>query len=331
MSMEFSEIASCQGALSNWAGKAHYGLEMSQEQNEISEVMDAWARKLGQTGKDPHGELAQLIQKAVTIDEVGAPSELIGRMFVEGTIDEFDDVKFVKEPKNTIVAHEAISGGNVDRSFIEHTLVSPTWKSLQAETDITMQDLRRNGYRSVAKLVTFIKDAFEVKKVAMILSAVDAMITNTMPNYIGESTSLPTATSADKLALYLADVTDGGRPLAFALNKYIQAMSKLAQAERWPTDKDKSLYNETGFLNLYAGMELLGFSGVKKTGDGGLIVPTNRVFGIGGTIGACNTRGESRTLQKEDINNETVHIKVTGYTFGYAIDDISKVAKIVIA
>lgn len=41
------------------------------------------------------------------------------------------------------------------------------------------------------------------------------------------------------------------------------------------------------------------------------------------------TRGETRILQSEDINQERIHIKVTGYTFGWAITRPENVAKIV--
>lgn len=99
----------------------------------------------------------------------------------------------------------------------------------------------------------------------MVLNEIDKMITSGNPNYITESTALPTATSADALALYLQDMSTGGRPLAFTLNKYRQAMAKLAQGERWPTEADRNMYNTDGFLTSYAGMEILGYSGQRKT------------------------------------------------------------------
>lgn len=34
--------------------------------------------------------------------------------------------------------------------------------------------------------------------------------------------------------------------------------------------------------------------------------------------------------EHEDINSEKIHLKVSGYTFGYTITDLSKIAKIVI-
>ena len=329
MAFEISENMSKQGALSAWGDKVIYNMELSQEEKEFSECVDAWARELGRTGHDANHELSALIEKAFAVDDIAAPSELISRMFDESTIGEFDDALITEDPRNTIHVHEAIPGGNVDRSFIEHKTFTPTWKSLAAETDITLQDLRRGGYRTVANLTTFIKEAFEYKRVAMVMNEIDKMITSGNPNYITESTALPTATSADALALYLQDMSTGGRPLAFTLNKYRQAMAKLAQGERWPTEADRNMYNTDGFLTSYAGMEILGYSGQRKTPDGSLVIPDKRVFGIADKIGYAMTRGETRILQSEDINQERIHIKVTGYTFGWAITRPENVAKIV--
>ena len=157
MAFEISENMSKQGALSAWGDKVIYNMELSQEEKEFSECVDAWARELGRTGHDANHELSALIEKAFTVDDIAAPSELISRMFDESTIGEFDDALITEDPRNTIHVHEAIPGGNVDRSFIEHKTFTPTWKSLAAETDITLQDLRRGGYRTVANLTTFIK------------------------------------------------------------------------------------------------------------------------------------------------------------------------------
>lgn len=155
---EFAEIVKQPSAVTDWAGKVAYGVELSADEKQISETMDAWAKELGQKG-DPNHELAAMITKTFSNEEVSAPSELLSRVFNESSIGEFDDYEEVYAPENTIMAHEAIIEGNVDRSFIEHSVGKAQWKSLAAETDISMQDLRRGGYRTVANLVSLIKDA----------------------------------------------------------------------------------------------------------------------------------------------------------------------------
>lgn len=328
---DLSEMMTKQGALSTWADKVVYNTELSSEEKEFSETVDAWAREIGRTGYDKDHELASLIEKSLTVDEIAAPSELISRMFNESSVGEFDDASFVQDPKNTIQVHEAIIGGNVDRSFINHKKFAPTWKSLQAETDISMQDLRRGGYRTVANLTNYIKEAFEYKRVALIMAALDEAIVAGGANYIAEAANIPSEASADTLALYLQDMTTGDKPFAFMLNKYRQAMSKLSQAQRWPTEVVKSMYNTDGFIQEYAGMELVGFSGQRKQPDGTLVLPDKRIFGVAGKVGEALTRGATRVLESEDINQERVHLKVAGYQFGYALTKLENVAKIVLA
>ena len=53
-------------------------------------------------------------------------------------------------------------------------------------------------------------------------------------------------------------------------------------------------------------------------------MPADRVFGVAGRIGQMATRGETIVLQETDINYEKIHIKVNGYTFGYAITNPEK-------
>ena len=133
------------------------------------------------------------------------------------------------------------------------------------------------------------------------------------------------------LALYLMDVNDDGMPLAFGLNKYIQAVAGLTGVTTYLTDTVKNQYNTTGLVRQYAGMELLGLSGQKKLADESFIVPDKRIFGIAGKVGSAITRGETRVMQETDINSEKIHIKVNGYQFGTMFTDISKVAKVVLA
>lgn len=329
---EFAEIVKQPSAVTDWAGKVAYGVELSADEKQISETMDAWAKELGQKG-DPNHELAAMITKTFSNEEVSAPSELLSRVFNESSIGEFDDYEEVYAPENTIMAHEAIIEGNVDRSFIEHSVGKAQWKSLAAETDISMQDLRRGGYRTVANLVSLIKDAQELKKVKMTMDYLDSLIVDGNPNYIVESNALPTAAVMDELALYLHDVGEGDAPVAFMLNKYRQAIAKLSQAERWPTDAVKTLYNNTGFIDQYAGIDLLSYSGQKKLADGSLILPDKTIYGVAGKIGSAITRGDARVLQEENINTERIHIKVTGFTFGWCVNKnhLDKIAKVVLA
>lgn len=329
---ELSEVMSANGRVVEWANTIKYDVaNQTSEDKEISEVIDAWAKDLGKTGNDSEHELSAMITKAIDTEVVTAPSALIDRMFDPASIGEFDDFRGEKAPKNTIKVYNSVNGGNVDRSFIDFSVLSPSWTTLQAETDVKLEDLRRGGYKTVATLINYIQEALEQKKISTIVNKVDSAITSGAPNYISESTANPTETSMKALALYLMDVNDDGMPLAFGLNKYIQAASCLNGVTTYLTDAVKNQYNTTGLVRQYAGMELLGLSGQKRLADGSLIVPDKRIFGVAGKIGSAITRGETRVLQETDINSEKIHIKVNGYQFGVMFSDMSKVAKVVLA
>lgn len=331
MNTELSAIMATSGRVAEWANAVKYQNTLTNEDKEISAAMDAWAKEVGRTGLDANHEISALITKTFTPEVVTTPSALVSRMFDEGSIGEFDDYRTEVAPKNTIKVYESVLGGNVDRSFIDFTSLTPTWVSLQAETDIPLVELRKGGFKTVSNLISFINEALEAKKIAKMIAIVDAAITSQAAGYVNETGTAPTETSMKALALYLHDVASGETPLAFGLNKYMQVIAGLAGATTYATDAVKSLYNSTGFINQYAGLELMGFSGQKKLADNTYIVPDKRIFGIAGKIGEAVTRGETQVLQNTDINSEKIHIKVNGYQFGTLVKDISKVAKMVIA
>lgn len=302
--------------------------ELNNDDKDISQSVDAWAKEIGRTGHDPNHEISAMIRKAITLETVDNASTVISRMFEEGNINEFDDYTAEVEPKNTIKVYEGGRGGNVDRSYIDHKLLKPTWVNLIAETDISLAQIRRGGYVTIAKLVSDINTALENKKISRIFEILDQSMTSGMAGVIQEATNKPTESSADALALYLADVQESATPVMFGQNKYMQTLAKLAGASSFGSDSLKDAYNQNGFINSYAGCELIGFSGQKKLPSGEFIVPDKKVFGIAGTVGKCITRGSTNTLQETDINSEKIHIKVNGYQFGVLFTDLSKVGKI---
>lgn len=331
MNTELSAIMNQDGRLVEWSNAIKYAPgELTGEDKEISSVLDAWAKELGRTGRDPDYQLSQLIEKTFTPETVSAPSELIDALFDPDSIGEFDDYRVTVDPTNTIQVYDAINGGNVPRSFIDHKVLKPTQTSLQAETDLTMEQLRRGGYKTVANLITYINEAFELTRVARLIDVVDKAITGA-PNLFNESGATPTDEVSRNLATYLLDVTDGDTPLIFGQNKYIVAMAGLDSAQYGFSDSVKNQYNQTGKIDMYAGCRLIGLSGVKKLANGSLIIPDQRLFAAAGKIGKCITRGDTRVQQETDINNEKVHVKVNGYSFGTVITDISKTAKVVFA
>lgn len=330
MNMDFASILERPGFINDWARKVQYNVELSADEKEMNKAADAFWKEVASTG-DQNKEIAALLRRAITLDTVEPAGELLSRLFNEGTVGEFDDVSYEIQPKNTLHAHDAIIGGNVDASYIDHKLLTPTWKPLQIETYISLQDLRKGGYRNVANLVNFAREAFELKRVGYVLAALSAAITNGNANYIAEAGANPTDTSMSSLSLYLNDVSDGSAPVAFALSKYIQAVGNLTNTNTNKTDVQKGLWNTTGFVKEYAGVELMPYSGQKKLADGTTIVPDKTIFGAAGKIGNIDMRGELVVLQDTDINKQKLHLILSNFVFGWAFTDLSKAAKIVIA
>ena len=72
-------------------------------------------------------------------------------------------------------------------------------------------------------------------------------------------------------------------------------------------------------------------SAAEKLGDGSLMIPDKRMFGIAGKIGTLDMKGSTRVYETPDNNDEKYHIKVTGFEFSYAFnaDTLDNVAKVV--
>ena len=330
MTSEFAARLEQPKYIAEWAMRNAYGLELSAEDRDMNAATDEFIKNIGRTGLDRDHEIAQLFTRALSPEVVNAPGEILSRMFDEGSIGEFDDKRIEYLPSNTLKAHEATVGGNVDASFIDHSVITPTTKFLQIETNIPMQELRRGGYKTVATYVNFAREAFEQKKVSTIMTAIAAAITSG-DNFINETSTAPTDTSMAALALYLIDKSEGEVPFAFGLNKYIQAISNLSVANVNKTDVQKSMWFNSGFLTKYSGIDLIGFSAQKLLADGSYMVPNNTLIGVAGKIGTLDMKGDLRILEREDIDSEKIFLKMTGYQYSYAITDITKAAKMAIA
>lgn len=329
MNTEFSSILNQDNRILQWATTMHYNKSnMTEEDKNISAVVDAWAKEIGRTGHDQNHELSALVNRALEKEAVVTNGELLERAFDLDAIGEFDDWR-ATYGKNGIQAFEARPGGNVNRTFVDFAALAPEYTNLQVETDISFTRLRRLGAGAVAELLVYINDALEAKKVSKVMEKIAAGLVNG-DNVINETGALPTDTNMQKLELYLLDTAeDGDVPTAFALNKYIQAITRLEGVTTFLTDRVRDMYNTTGRVQYYGGVELLGYSGQRKMADGSFAVPDKTIIGFAGKVGSCITRGETRVFEESDINSEKVHLKVGGYQFGVAITNPEKVAKIV--
>ena len=328
--IEIAELMEKNGTMYDWAEKVNRGVSLTAEEQEISQVVDAWAKEIGTKGKDNDNEIAEFIIKTITDPVYNKPDALIEKMFEMDSIGEFDDYVINKTPKNTLVAYESAKGGNVYKSYIDTSALTPTWKHAQVETEISYTQLRRGGFKSIANMAVFAKEALDNKKIKDVFSALDTAIAGGEQVFeVTGGESALTKTVLDKLSLYVLDhLADGDTGIMFGLNKYAQAIANMSGYTSYMSSTMKDDYNRYGLVKEYGGCLIGGFSGARKAADGELLIPDRRIFGISGIIGTLCDRGELRVYETLDNNKERVSLKFTGYEYGIKITNPENVAKI---
>lgn len=309
--------------------KTNYSIDLNSAEKEVAALLDEWARSIGKSGNDPEHQIAAFLNRVVNDEIYNAPDELLDSMFERGNVGEFDDYKGISTPKNTLVAYEAAKGGNVPRSFLDVSVLTPAWKNRQIESDISYVDLRRNGWKNVALISEYAVAALKNAMFYDIFNAIDAGISSGAANYIAESTAKPTQATMDALALYLAERANPAECNIIALYKYIQSASKLTGFD---SDNMRDEVNRNGRLGVYDGVPLTPITSAKKVGSN-LMIPDKRMFGVAGIIGNLDMKGEIHTYEDMDNNKEQVHLMFKDFTYGYSFNDnaIENVCKVVMA
>jgi len=328
MNTEISALMSQDGKMYEWAEKVQYKQVLDAEDKEISQVVDAWAKEIGKTGRDNEGQIAAFIQRVIEPEIYNAPNEILDLLFNRGSLGEFDTKIYDVAPKNTLVVHEAAKGGTVDKSFIDIGHATPTHRHFQIDTELRYSDLRRDGFKTIARLTTYSREALLNKLFYDVFGKVDALIAGG-DQLINETSANPTMASMDKLASYLNDRAES--PIAITLSKYATAIGSMSGFNAYMTEDMKGKLNRTGIIDVYKGIQIGQISGAHKLADGGLLLPDKRIFGIAGKIGDLDMRGELRVYEDFDNKNEKVEIKVTGFEYDVAFTDTEKIAKIVLA
>ena len=328
LTSEMQDVMSKKHVLFDVAEKVEYKRDLTAEEKEVAEISDAWAKEIGETGKDPDCQIAAYIKKTVQEEVYNAPDELLDQMFERGSVGEFDDVEYDKEAKNTLVAHEAAKGGVVDRSWIDLSAVYPTWKNRQVETDLSYVDLRKNGFKSIANLTVFMKEACQNALFYDVLSQVDAAIVGGEAK-IDVTGSAPTLADMDNISLYLNDRSDDS--VIVTLTKYAQAIRRMNGFAQYMSNDMKNDFNRYGLVKTYDGIGIAGISSAKRQGNGNLLIPDKRIFGIAGKVGNLDMKGDIHVYQTMNPQKEQVHLMLKDFTYGFPITKIENCAKIVLS
>lgn len=332
LNIEISEVMNTPGKVYSWAETVKYNLPASAEDKEISSVVNAWAKEIGKSGHDANHEIAAFVTKSIQPDEYNAPDALLDLMFERGSIGEFDDARVIEEPKNTLVAYLAAKGGSVPKSYVDTKNFDFDWKNRQVETEISFRNLRDNGFRTIANLTTFAREALNNYIVFDAFTKIDSLSSYGDESFITESTAKPTATSMDALSQYAIEHTaDGDVPILIGFTKYMQDVANMSGYSSLMSDSMKDEFNRYGLINLYKGCQIAHISSARKTGDGKLLLPNNRIFGISGKIGELDMKGDINVYESEDINRERIHLKIADFTYGFCVSRPEKVSKVVLS
>lgn len=310
------------------SAKAKLGT-LESDDREAIEVLDNFARQIGTSGKTTENTflVSELIKKTVEPVVFQPDESILGTMFDMGSIGEFDEKKYTGLPKNTIKVYDAVRGGNVPKSYVDPTVFESKKVALQAETELNYSDLRRNGFKSIAKMTELTREAFEQEMFYRLFEGVDAAIdTLTGDQDINAGSGL-TVAAMDTLSLYLRDMSEGGEFMV-GLSKYVDQIKRISGYETFLSSELKNELNRLGVLKMFDGVPISSVPTARKTAKGKLLLPDKRIFGIAGKIGEADVRGEMRMYETYDHNAEKVHLKFTGFDFDFTILNLDKIARI---
>ncbi len=327
LNIEVAEVMKDPGNMFTLAEKTHYRRDLTVEEKETSELLDSWVKEVADKG-DPNKEIAAYMRKTIQQEVYEEPDELLDLLFERGSVGEFDDYEVITDPKNTLVPYDAAKGGTVDASYLDISVLKPTWKNKQIEFDMSYVDLRRNGWKSIATYTTYATQALQNALFADVFGVVDAAIAGG-DQFINETEALPTQESIDKLALYLHDRNPGGATMV-TLTKYAQALYRMTGFSQFMSEAMKDNFNRYGIVDFIQGINVASIPAAKKIASGNLLIPDKRIFGIADKIGTLDMKGDIHVYEDMDNASETIRVRIKDFTFGYAITDISNAAKIVL-
>ena len=324
---EIAEIMENDGSVFEIASKAKYNMALTSEQKEVAEVIDKWAKQIGERGSDPEHELSAFILKTVTPVIYDTPDALIDTIFERGAIGEFDDTYGLVNPKNTLQAHDATKGGSVPKSYIDYTEIKPVWKSKQVETEISYTQLRKNGFKTVANLATFAEEALKNCMFHDAIAYLDTLITSTTEGQYFTATGSLTQEAIDEITLYLLE--HGVNPFVLGRTKYAQQIARMTNYHQYMSEEMKNNFNRYGLVDFTDGVRVAHIPSVVEA-NGQPVLPDGKLFGIADKIGTLDMRGSLRMYETFDNTAEKVDIKLTGFEYGFMIEKPENVCKLAI-
>ena len=322
---EIAEIMETDGLVFETASRTKYNLSLTSEQKEVAEVVDKWAKQIGERGSDPECELSAFVIKTIQPVVYDAPDALVDNLFERGSVDEFDDASALVNPKNTLKAYDATKGGSVPKSYIDYTEIAPVWKSKQIETEISYTQLRKNGFKTIANLTTFMEESLKNCLFRDAIAYLDTLITSTTEGQYVTSAGTLTQTAIDELTLYL--IERGLNPFILGRTKFAQQISRMTGQYHYMSDEMKNDFNRYGLVNFIDGVRVAHIPSVLEV-NGLPVLPDNKLFGIADKIGTLDMRGSLRMYETFDNTAEKVDIKLSGFEYGFMVTNPENICKL---
>lgn len=302
---------------------------LTSEDREAIEVLDNFAKEIGEMGKTSENTLliSELIKKTIEPLVFNPDESILADIFNMGTIGEFDESNFSGLAKNTIKVYDAARGGNVPKSYVDPGVFEVKKFALQAETEIDYSDLRRNGWKSIAKMTELARESFEQDMFYRLFAGLDAAIDPLTGDQDIATGSDLTVTNMDIFTRYIRDMSEGN-PIAVGLSKYLDPAYKMDGASAFLSEDMKNELNRLGRVTLYDGVKLTSIPTAKKTAGGQNLMPDKRIIGVAGIVGDMNIRGDLRVYETYDNDAEKVKLKFTGFDVDYVIYYLDKLTRV---
>lgn len=318
--------------LFDWSVKVNNKLELSAEDKEVTEVIDAFARELGEKGRtaDNNMVIAEYIKQVVEPLVYNPDDSIINQMFKVGSIGEFDEKSYTGLPKNTIKVYDSIRGGNVPKSYVDPSVFTPVSFGLQAETEIDYSDLRKNGFKSIAKMTQLAEESLNNEKYFRVFQGVDNALSVLGGDQNINGGSALTIAGMDAFTGYLNDMSEGN-PFVIGLSKITNSIIRMSGYEQYLSNEMKNEFNRLGKVGLYNGVRIDSIPTARKTADGKNLIPDKRLFGIAGQIGDLDMKGSLRVYDTMDNDSEKVRLKFTGFDVTYVIYYLDKMSRITLS
>jgi len=223
---------------------------------------------------------------------------------------------------------QILYNGNVPKSYVDPTIYTKKSFKLQAETELNYSDLRRNGFKSIAKMTELTLESFNNEKFWRIFSAVDTELNALTGDQNISGGSALTVTAMDTFSRYLRDMAANGDPFVIGLTKYTDPIARMEGASSFLSEDMKNEFNRLGKLVIYNGVTINSVPTARKTADNKNLIPDKRIFGIAGKIGEMDMRGSLRNYETYDNDAEKVKLKFTGFDVDYIIYHLDRMSRI---